>query len=371
MTNTVSATTQPYTKENPLETELLENKKLNKKGSAKDTRHFTINLKSSNLVYEPGDSLYVYPENEENLVSKLIGLITNNLPKDQEFIRFSKEVNITRPSNKLFKLLEEKSSNKLDSKTLSERFIGYSIPTIIEVLIKENPELELTSNEIVDNSSKLQARAYSIASSLKAHPEEVHLCIARVDEEINGQKVLGVCSNYLSDRVKLKEKNLRIYLHSNDKFRLPEDSTKDIIMVGPGTGIAPFRAFIEERNYLRDNGKTVGQDWLFFGDQRKDYDYIYGEELEAYNKTYGLKITTAFSRDQTEKVYVQHKMKEHSKEIFQMLENGAYFYVCGDARRMAKDVDEVLRAIIEEHGKDSNEYINKLKDEKRYSRDVY
>ena len=371
MTNTVSANTQTYTKDQPLVTELLENKKLNKEGSAKDTRHFNISLKSSNMTYKPGDSLYVYPENEENLVNKLISLIKNDLKLLQEFNRFSKEVNITRPSNKLFKLLEEKSFNKLDSKELAERFLGYSTPALLELILKENPEIQLSTNEVAENSSKLQARAYSIASSLKAHPEEVHLCIARVEEEINDQKVLGVCSNFLSNRVELKQKNLRIYVHTNDKFRLPEDTSKDIIMVGPGTGIAPFRAFIEERNYQRNNGQQVGLDWLFFGDQRKDYDYLYCEELEAYKKTYGLKITTAFSRDQAEKVYVQHKMKEHSKEIFQMIENGAHFYICGDARRMAKDVDEALRVIIEEHGKDPGNYISKLKDEKRYSRDVY
>lgn len=371
MSQTASATSQEYTKENPLVTELLENTKLNKEGSAKDTRHFNISLKDSGLTYLPGDSLYVYPENEDKLVEELLSLLNLDQEHDEDFTRFKTEVNITRPSNKLFKLIEEKTEGKLEAKAIAEKYTGYSTPAIIKELVTENPELSLSSNEVADNSSKLLARAYSIASSISAHPEEVHLCIARVDEEINGQKILGVCSNFLSERVELNQKNLRVYVHHNDKFRLPENTETDIIMVGPGTGIAPFRAYIEERNYLRDQGKKVGKDWLFFGDQRKDYDYLYGEELEAYASKYDLQITKAFSRDQEEKVYVQHKMKEHSKEIFQMLENGAYFYVCGDARRMAKDVDNALREIIEEHGKDSGNYITKLKDEKRYCRDVY
>jgi sulfite reductase alpha subunit-like flavoprotein len=142
-------------------------------------------------------------------------------------------------------------------------------------------------------------------------------------------------------------------------------------MVGPGTGIAPFRAFIEERNWQRQQGMQVGTDWLFFGDQKANFDFIYGDELESYKNKYGLQISTAFSRDQAEKVYVQNRMLENSKAIFAALENGAHFYVCGDARRMAKDVDLALREIAKEHGKDPDSYMQALKDSKRYSRDVY
>lgn len=360
-----------YTKENPFITTLLENRGLNKPGSSKDTRHFNISLKGSGIQYKPGDSLYVFPENEDSLVEELIALLDQSKSIDEEILRFKTQVNITRPSNKLFKLLEEKSSGKLDSKTLPERFTGYSTPALLKVLMQEVPGLKLSSDELADNSSMLQARAYSIASSLSAHPDEVHLCIARVEEEINGQKILGVCSNYLSTRVPLNTKTLRIYLHVNDRFRLPEDSSTDIIMVGPGTGIAPFRAFIEERNCQRDQGMKVGKDWLFFGDQRASFDYIYGDELESYRNKYGLKVTTAFSRDQAEKVYVQNKMLECGDEIFAALEQGAHFYVCGDARRMAKDVDLALQEIVKQHGKDPVTYLQNLKDTKRYSRDVY
>lgn len=366
----MTVATEKYNKEYPFETKLLENFRLNNEGSSKDTRHFNISLKGSGIKYEPGDALYVYPENEDGLVMKLLGLLELD-SKEAEFNRFKKDINITRASNKLFKLIEEKSNGKFEAKALAERFNGYSVPNLIKELKAEDENLTITANELAENSSKLQARAYSIASSLRAHPDEVHLCIARVEEEINGQLVLGVCSNYLANHVDLNKDPIRVYLHSNDKFRLPEDPSTPIIMVGPGTGIAPFRSFIEERNCQRDSGKQVGQDWLFFGDQRKDFDYIYGEELNNYIDKYGLKVTTAFSRDQEQKVYVQHRMLEHGNEIFKLLEAGAYFYVCGDARRMAKDVDQALRDIAEQHGKDPDQYIKDLKDTMRYCRDVY
>jgi len=371
MTNLSEKHAGNYTKENPFKTKVLENYTLNKPGSSKDTRHFVICLKNSDINYEPGDALYVFPENDRVLVQDLLGELNLDQNQEDEIYRFTKKINITRPSNKLFKLIEDKSNKEYDSKALAERFLGYSTLNVLKTIKNEKPNLSFSSNEIAENSSMVQARAYSIASSLRSHPEEVHLCVARVDEEINGQKILGLCSNYLSNRVDLNKDDVAIYLHTNQKFRLPEDSSKDIIMVGPGTGIAPFRAFIEERNILRDQGLNVGQDWLFFGDQKAEYDFIYSEELKTYQEKYNLKITTAFSRDQVEKIYVQHRMKEHAQEIFEALEQGAYFYVCGDARRMAKDVDQALREIISQNGKDPETYIQDLKETQRYSRDVY
>ncbi len=367
----MSTATQTYTKDNPFVTELLENYTLNKEGSGKDTRHFSISLRGSDIEYKPGDSLYVYPENAESLVNELLSLLKLDNDKAEEVKRFTQEVNITRASNKLYKLIETKLNAVIDAATMNERFNGYSIPALIKELKNEHSNLELGTNEVAENSSKLQARAYSIASSLRAHPEKVELCIARVDTEVNGQRILGVCSNYLSNRVPLNEKTLKIYLHVNDKFRLPENPETNIIMVGPGTGIAPFRAFIEERNWQRDQGMKVGKDWLFFGDQRQAYDYLYGEEFAEYENKYGLKVTTAFSRDQEQKFYVQNRMQEQANEIFKWLEAGAYFYVCGDARRMAKDVDTMLQQIIAMHGLNAETYIKDLKDSQRYCRDVY
>ena len=315
----MSTATQTYTKDNPFVTELIENYKLNKDGSGKDTRHFSISLKGSDIEYKPGDSLYVYPENETTLVNELLSLLKLDTNKAEEIRRFTQDVNITRASNKLYKLIETKLNAAIDAAAMNERFNGYSLVALIKELQNEYPSLVLGTNEVAENSSKLQARAYSIASSLKAHPQEVQLCIARVDTEVNGQKVLGVCSNYLSDRISLNEKKLKVYLHVNDKFRLPENPETNIIMVGPGTGIAPFRAFLEERNWQRDQGLKVGKDWLFFGDQRQAYDYLYGDELEAYKSKYGIEITTAFSRDQEQKFYVQNRMQEHANEIFKWL----------------------------------------------------
>ena len=368
----MSTTAQTYTKENPFLTDLLKNEKLNKEGSAKDTRHFEISLKGSDIDYVPGDSLYVFAENEEGLVNEFLDMLELSNSREEEFARFTRDINITRSSTKLFKLIEAKlpDDKKVEPKVLAEPYEGYSVVNIIKD-IKAKYSLNFTTDEIADNSSKLMPRAYSIASSLKAHPEEVHLCIARVDEEINGQKILGVCSNYLSERVELNSKNLRIYLHVNPRFRLPESSETDIIMVGPGTGIAPFRAFMEERNWQREQGQNVGKDWLFFGDQKAAFDYLYQDEFAQYEQKHGLRVTTAFSRDQEEKVYVQHRMREHGQEIFEMLENGAHFYVCGDARRMAKDVDTALREIATENGKDADEYMKALKDSNRYQRDIY
>jgi sulfite reductase (NADPH) flavoprotein alpha-component len=358
-----------YSKENPFLAKLVENYKLNKEGSSKDTRHIVFDLEDSGLHYLPGDSLYIVPENDPALVKELLSFLDLDYAEDFEFNRFLKEINITRPSNKLFTFIASKTS--ADGKLLGEELLGYSTAGVLKAIKEKYPDFSLTSNELVENSSKVLGRAYSIASSLNAHPRKVELCISRVDALVNNQRVLGLCSNYISDRVPLNENLTKIYLHTNDKFRLPQDSSLDIIMVGPGTGIAPFRAFIEERNYLRESGKKVGRDWLFFGDQKSEYDYLYGEELETYRRDFNLSLDLAFSRDQDFKVYVQDRMKEKSEEIFRWLENGAHFYVCGDARKMAKDVDTALREIVAEHGKDPDSYITELKNTQRYSRDVY
>ncbi len=357
-----------YTKESPFATKVLANIKLSKQGSAKDTRHISIDLKGSDIKYIVGDSLYICPTNEAALVNDLLDLLNLKNSRDEEFKRFSAEINITRPSNKLYKVIEAKG---LDISSFAERFNGYSIAALLKLLMQENPSLKLDTTEVADNSSKLQARAYSIASSLNAHPEQVDLCISRVDEEINGQKILGVCSNYICNRVQAGDGGVRIYLHNNDKFRLPKDSKANIIMVGPGTGIAPFRAFIEERNYQRKQGLSVGTDWLFFGDQKRASDFLYEDELTGYEKQGVLRLSLAFSRDQEHKIYVQNRLKENSKEIYAQLNSGAYFFVCGDARRMAKDVDTALREIITENGGDAEATIKELKDSGRYCRDVY
>lgn len=378
-TNMNEATAVEYNRKNPYAATLVENYVLNKEGSDKDTRHFSIDLGDSGISYIPGDSLFVYAENDSALVEELLAATEHSLSKDEEIARFTSDVNLTRPSNKLFNLILEKtasacppynkSHNYTCAEQLHEKFSGYSVVA----LIKHFADVKFTTDDIANNSSKLLPRAYSIASSISAHPNKVELCVAVVDEEINGQPIKGVCSNYMAYRAPMNEAAMKVFVHKNDKFRLPEDPSVDVIMVGPGTGIAPFRAFIEERLFVnkQDSVAKPGMNWLFFGDRRKEYDYIYSNELEKYEADGQVKVSTAFSRDQEEKVYVQNKMQEHGDELYEAIKNGAYFYVCGDARRMAKDVDHTLKTILTAHGEDGEAYVKQMKEDKRYCRDVY
>jgi sulfite reductase (NADPH) flavoprotein alpha-component len=223
--------------------------------------------------------------------------------------------------------------------------------------------------EFIAHLRNLTPRLYSISSSLKAHPDEVHLTIAVVRFETHGRKRKGICSTFLADRA---NGHVPIFTQTAHGFRLPRDGDVPIIMVGPGTGVAPFRAFLHERRALGAKGKN----WLFFGEQRAATDFFYREELEAMTRERHLtRLVTAFSRDQSEKIYVQTRMEEHGAEVWRWLEEGAHFYVCGDAKRMAKDVDAALHRLVQAHGGMSGDtaadYVRRLKAEKRYQRDVY
>jgi sulfite reductase (NADPH) flavoprotein alpha-component len=241
---------------------------------------------------------------------------------------------------------------------------------IIDFLL-ESPGVKFEPEEFVSLLKKLQPRLYSIASSLKAHPEEVHLTVDTVRYEIHGRKRKGVCSNFLAERAG-KDMPVPVFIQTSRHFRVPENGDVPIIMVGPGTGIAPFRAFLEERKATG----AKGGNWLFFGAQKSSCDFFYKEELEMYQSEGVLtRFDTAFSRDQNYKIYVQTRMMEKAKELWNWLEQGAHFYVCGDASRMAKEVDKALHEIVKIAGDHSEEaageYIQKLKCDKRYQRDVY
>ena len=241
----------------------------------------------------------------------------------------------------------------------------------LKTFLAELPGKADSAVEFAADLRKLQPRLYSIASSPKAHPGEVHLTVAIVRYDLNGRSRKGVCSTFLADRVG-SESKIPVFIHKSPSFKMPADGSKPMIMVGPGTGIAPFRAFLEERRALGANGKN----WLFFGDQRAAFDFLYRDELEAMQKDGVLtRLDTAFSRDQAQKVYVQDRMRESADEIWAWLQDGGYFYVCGDARRMAKDVDMELHKVAETAGGLSSEkaveYVKELKAEKRYLRDVY
>jgi sulfite reductase (NADPH) flavoprotein alpha-component len=239
---------------------------------------------------------------------------------------------------------------------------------VVDFLI-EHPSIKWTPQELVDTLAKLMPRLYSISSSLKAHPNQVHFTIDVVHYESRGRQRKGVCSNFLAERA--DKASIPIFPNTS-KFRLPEDGNTPIIMVGPGTGIAPFRAFLQERRATGAKGKN----WLFFGSQHEHCNYFYKEEMDGLKGDGFLKLDCAWSRDQAGKSYVQNKMLENGAEIWKWMDGeGAQFFVCGDARRMAKDVDAALRNIIQEQGgkseQETNEHVEKLKSDKRYKRDVY
>ena len=240
---------------------------------------------------------------------------------------------------------------------------------VIDALL-EFPAAKFTAGEFVKVLRKLQPRLYSIASSPKAHPDAVHLTVAAVRYESNGRKREGICSTFLADRAEAAP--VPVFVHTAKHFRVPENLSTPVIMVGPGTGIAPFRAFLQERKAAGGTGKN----WLFFGDQKAATDFLYRDELEAYQQEGVLhELSLAFSRDQAEKIYVQHRMIEKAAELYAWLEAGACFYVCGDASRMARDVDAALHQVVEKAGGKSPEeaaaYVEELKKSKRYRKDVY
>jgi sulfite reductase (NADPH) flavoprotein alpha-component len=234
------------------------------------------------------------------------------------------------------------------------------------------PAARFEPAEFIALLRKLQPRLYSIASSPKAHPGEVHLTVGVVRYESHGRQRKGVCSTFLAERVELNVTPLPVFVQPSHGFRLPAEGDRPIIMIGPGTGIAPFRAFLEERRALGAKGRT----WLFFGDQCQAHDFFYREELEPMLADGALtRLDTAFSRDQLEKIYVQHRMLENARELWEWLEARAHVYVCGDARRMAKDVDAALHEVIQRAGGQdaahAAEYVRQMKAERRYQRDVY
>lgn len=367
-------------KEKPYHSTLLVNR-LMTEGSDKETRHFELCLKDSGIDYLPGDSLGVHPVNCPEAVSDLLGATGYS---------GSEEIDLGEETLRLQDALSRRLACTVLSRMQVKKFNEIAqVPKLEDLLKSENKEAladYLWGRELIDLFMEfpqqglevadfagllrpLAPRLYSIASSLSAHPDEVHLTVAIVRYESHGRKRQGVCSSFLADRV---VDSVPCYMHANKNFKLPEDPNTPIIMVGPGTGIAPFRAFIEER--IATGAK--GRNWLFFGDRTQAHDYLYGEEWEGYRKDGILsELDLAWSRDQDEKVYVQHKMLERGAELWSWLQEGAVFYVCGDAFRMAKDVDQALREIASREGnldeEEATKWVRSLQREKRYLKDVY
>jgi len=356
-----------YGKKNPFPAPLLTNLRLNKAESSRDTRHFEFSLEGSGLEYQAGDALGVLPTNCPEYVDDLLSTLgytgeelvplpdSTEAPVSEAFLR---SYAITLPGKKLQAAFTDASGIVCDQDYLWGR------ETID--LFSEAPDFRPSPAELVSLLSKLQPRLYSISSSPKAHPGEVHLTVAAVRYESNGRSRKGVCSTFLADRC--DNNAAGVFVHVSKGFRPPEDPTTKMIMVGPGTGIAPFRAFVEERIAT---GATT-ENWLFFGNPHQDTDFLYEDDLTAMVDAGHLRLDTAWSRDGANKIYVQHLMLQSAKELWSWLEQGAHFYVCGDAKRMAKDVEEALVAIIEgQGGVAASDYLATMRKERRYQRDVY
>lgn len=359
------------------------NRRLNP-GSQKDTRHLEVDLTGWGLSFEVGDSMAVYASNDPELVEEVIhalGATGDEMvppPKgDPVPLRaaLSKDYLITQPTPKLLKAIASRASGAPLLKDLLHADRKHDLDTYLyglEVIdfLAEHPSVKFAPEEFVTLLSKLQPRLYSIASSPKAFPDAVHFTLDVVRYESHGRVRKGVCSTFMAERA--GDGPFPVY-PTTSKFRMPENPDTPMIMVGPGTGIAPFRAFLQERKAIGARGKS----WLFFGSQRAHCDYFYGDEF-AQMKEEGFltRIDCAFSRDQEHKVYVQHRMEENGAALWKWIEEeGAHFFVCGDAKRMAKDVDAILKKIVQTHGgkspDEANDYLEHLKKDKRYKRDVY
>ncbi|WP_269526544.1 assimilatory sulfite reductase (NADPH) flavoprotein subunit [Coraliomargarita parva] len=379
----VAAPAVKYSRKNPFPAQLKERVLLNGRGSAKETIHLEFDLEGSGLDYEVGDALAVIPHNAEDVVEDI--LKTTQLDaetpvslKDGDFTlrdALTKKLDVTGISlpvlNRYYEISKDKKLDALLDPANKSKLQEYLYGRELIDVLHDFPAESISADALVSIMRKLPPRLYSIASSIKAHPEEVHLTVGVVRYDSHGRKRKGVCSTYLAERIGVGEK-AEVFVTPNKNFKLPADPSTPVIMVGPGTGIAPFRAFIEERKAVAAPGKN----WLIFGDQHYLTDFLYQTEWQSYLKD-GLlsKLDVAFSRDQADKVYVQDRIRENAKEMFAWLEEGACFYVCGDASRMATDVDNALHEIVAEQGgmgeEAASEYIKKMKAEKRYLRDVY
>ncbi|GJI59818.1 sulfite reductase [NADPH] flavoprotein alpha-component [Bacillus altitudinis] len=374
-----------YSRTNPFYAEVLENINLNGRGSNKETRHLELSLEGSGLVYEPGDSLGIYPTNDPALVDELIQTCGWNaeesvtvhkngdtLPLKEALTSHFEITVLTKPLlQKIAELTKSESLHSLLEEGNEEKLKEYIAGRDLVDAARDFGPFDGTAADFTSILRKIPARLYSIASSLKANDEEVHLTIGAVRYDAHGRERQGVCSILCAERLQPGD-TLPVYIQHNQNFKLPQDPDAPIIMVGPGTGIAPFRSFMQEREELGANGKS----WLFFGDQHFVTDFLYQTEWQKWLKDGVLtKMDVAFSRDTEEKVYVQHQMKKQSKELFEWLEQGAYVYICGDEKHMAHDVHNTLLSIIQEEGAMSKEkaesYLANLQQQKRYQRDVY
>jgi sulfite reductase (NADPH) flavoprotein alpha-component len=378
-----------FNKTNPFIASIKERYSLCSPDSKKKVYHIALDLKGSGLTYSVGDSIGIYPTHDSELVNRTLQamrangkeLVTHKHMEKACELRelLTHKVNITNVSRKFLSEIALKQSNKEKKERLDTLFQENQKDALKEYLqnhelwdlLEENQEVVFSHQEICNMLMPLLPRFYSIASSMKETGEEVHLTVADLSYFTNQHLRRGVCTYYLCELAPMSTPTIPVYIQPNHGFTLPDNSSADLIMIGPGTGIAPYRGFMQERMILNHSGKN----WLFFGEWNRQHHYFYQKywtELEAKDK---LRLELAFSRDQEHKIYVWHRMLEHAQEFFDWLQKGAYIFVCGDAHRMAKDVDATLHQIIQEQSGgtelSAKSYVKQLKAENRYLRDVY
>jgi sulfite reductase (NADPH) flavoprotein alpha-component len=348
-----------FSRESPFYSKIRERYSLNRPGSAKETQHIVLDLSGSGLTYRAGDCVAVLPTNHSEPIDRILKAIGATGDEEVADVRrgsrtslrayLTHSAELAQVTKGLMRLVQQEAS-------------GHHVWDLLEA--SSHPP---TPQDLVDQLKPLMPRFYSIASSQRAVGEEIHLTVANFRYLSNAIERAGVCTYYLCEQTPVGEPIVPIYLQPTRDFLLPERGEVPIIMIGPGTGIAPFRGFLQERLAA---GATGGH-WLFFGEWTRQCDFLYQEYWEEQVASGALRLSTAFSRDQPDKIYVQHRMWEERRDLWQWLQQGAYLYVCGDAKRMAKDVEAMLVLIAEEHGVQGRAWVKELRREGRYLRDVY
>ncbi len=359
------------------------------KDPQKDTIHLVLDLKDSGIKYIVGDSVAIIPANDPAVVQRTLDVMNAT---GEEIIQdkrsgtswqlreyLTQKANIKDLSKKFLLELCARQTNSQKKDTLEpllaegaqDKLKEFQTKHEVWDALKGNPEAHLTPQEVCNLLMPMIPRFYSIASSMNAVGEEMHLTIAIQKWNSNGQQRLGVCTHYLCNLVPLNQADVPIYIQPHKGFTLPADPKAPIIMVGPGTGIAPFRAFMQERESLN----CTGENWLFFGECHCDHHFFYEQYWKSLESKGKLRLDVAFSRDQERKIYVQHRMLENGKDLFQWIRDGAFLYVCGNACCMAKGVDAALHQIVQQYGnlteEKTKEYVKQLRSDKRYIRDIY
>lgn len=378
-----------FSKDNPFCAKLIRKERLTAADSYKDTHFLVFDISGSGITYECGDALAVCPKNDENEVAEIIkvleidGNLNISVGNKQTSVRsaLTESVCITHLSKKFLQFFAENLSNEAEKQFILEEIKdaescdAFSKSHNLVTLLNEFKSITIDAQNLISNLRILSPRLYSIASSYNKNNNEVGLLVGSVwFGHDNGFIKLGVASNYMNKRLKIGD-SAKIYVMPSH-FKLPENSHSDVILVGPGTGFAPFVSFIEEREWQKKSGKKVGKTWLVFGEQHIEKEFYLKDRVLDWQKNGVLdRLDLAFSRDQEQKIYVQDKIYENRHEIYNWLSNGAYFYVCGDAKRMAADVNSTLLKVIAEVGNktpdEADEFLKILKKDKRYQRDVY